>query len=46
MDDTPLVRVVGVTKRFPGVTANDGVTLDVESGTIHCLLGENGAGTG
>ncbi len=44
LDDTPLVRVVGVTKRFPGVTANDGVTLDVESGTIHCLLGENGAG--
>lgn len=34
----------GVTKRFPGVLANDHVDFDVESGEVHALLGENGAG--
>ncbi|HEX9124132.1 MAG TPA: ABC transporter ATP-binding protein [Actinomycetota bacterium] len=34
----------GITKRFPGVIANDRVDLVVESGEIHALLGENGAG--
>ncbi|HYU58077.1 MAG TPA: ABC transporter ATP-binding protein [Actinomycetota bacterium] len=34
----------GVTKRFPGVLANDRVDLTVEEGEIHALLGENGAG--
>ena len=34
----------GITKRFPGVIANQGVDLTVESGEIHALLGENGAG--
>jgi simple sugar transport system ATP-binding protein len=34
----------GITKRFPGVVANDGVTFDVRAGEIHALLGENGAG--
>jgi general nucleoside transport system ATP-binding protein len=34
----------GVTKRFPGVVANDSVDLAVEPGEIHALLGENGAG--
>src|SRR5689334_15475076 len=38
------VRVVGVTKRFPGVVANSDVTFSVRSGTIHALVGENGAG--
>ena len=33
-----------VTKRFPGVLANDSVDFDVRSGEIHALLGENGAG--
>lgn len=34
----------GITKRFPGVLANDGVDFDVKSGEVHALLGENGAG--
>ena len=34
----------GVTKRFPGVVANDHVDLEVRDGEIHALLGENGAG--
>jgi simple sugar transport system ATP-binding protein len=34
----------GITKRYPGVVANDGITLDVRPGEIHALLGENGAG--
>ncbi|MDH5294546.1 MAG: ATP-binding cassette domain-containing protein, partial [Acidimicrobiia bacterium] len=38
------VQLAGVTKRFPGVLANDSVDLDVRRGEIHALLGENGAG--
>src|SRR4051812_25944167 len=33
-----------VTKRFPGVLANDRVSFDVARGEVHALLGENGAG--
>src|SRR5262245_44181694 len=36
--------MLGITKRFPGVTANEGVDLEVARGEIHGLLGENGAG--
>lgn len=39
-----ILSVEGVTKRFPGVTANDAVALEIRRGEIHCLLGENGAG--
>jgi len=42
--DAPLLRLTGVTKRFPGVTALDDVSLTVRAGEIHALLGENGAG--
>jgi simple sugar transport system ATP-binding protein len=34
----------GISKRFPGVVANDAISLSVEPGEIHALLGENGAG--
>jgi general nucleoside transport system ATP-binding protein len=34
----------GITKRFPGVLANDNISLDLQKGEIHALLGENGAG--
>jgi len=39
-----MVEMVKVTKRFPGVVANDQVSLTIEAGQIHGLLGENGAG--
>jgi simple sugar transport system ATP-binding protein len=38
------VAMRGVTKRFPGVVANDAVDLEVAKGEVHALLGENGAG--
>jgi ABC-type uncharacterized transport system ATPase subunit len=40
----PAIALRGISKRFPGVVANDNVTLDVFAGEIHVLLGENGAG--
>ena len=40
----PLLEMRGITKRYPGVVANDGIDLDVRTGEIHALLGENGAG--
>ncbi len=38
------LQMQGITKRFPGVLANDHVDFDVNTGEIHALLGENGAG--
>jgi ABC-type glutathione transport system ATPase component len=44
MGPAPLLSLRGITKRFPGVTANDGVDLDVHRGEVLALVGENGAG--
>jgi simple sugar transport system ATP-binding protein len=41
---TLALALTGITKRFPGVLANDHVSLDLYKGEIHALLGENGAG--
>lgn len=41
---TPVLELRNITKRFPGVLANDHINLTLEKGEIHALLGENGAG--
>ncbi len=43
-EQAPLLRMVGITKRFPGVLANDHVDLELYRGEVLALLGENGAG--
>jgi general nucleoside transport system ATP-binding protein len=43
-DGAPLIALRGITKRFPGVIANDNVDLDLRAGEVHALVGENGAG--
>jgi general nucleoside transport system ATP-binding protein len=40
----PKLEMRGITKRYPGVIANDHIDLDLQRGEIHALLGENGAG--
>src|ERR671936_1047211 len=44
MDDAPVLELRGITKRFPGVLANDNIDFDLRRGEVHALLGENGAG--
>ncbi len=38
------IEMLNITKRFPGIVANDNVTIQLKKGEIHALLGENGAG--
>ncbi len=40
----PALEMRGITKRYPGVVANDSIDLEIRPGEIHALLGENGAG--
>ncbi len=45
MNNAPYaIEMLNITKRFPGIIANDNVTLQLRRGEIHALLGENGAG--
>ncbi|WP_299021505.1 MULTISPECIES: ABC transporter ATP-binding protein [unclassified Tepidimonas] len=44
MSPPPRLQLHHITKRYPGVVANDGVSLEVQPGSIHAVLGENGAG--
>lgn len=44
MDNNYIIEMLHITKEFPGIIANDDVTLQLKKGEIHALLGENGAG--
>ncbi len=44
MEEKYAIEMRNITKRFPGIVANDNITLQLKKGEIHALLGENGAG--
>lgn len=44
MEQTYAIEMLNITKRFPGIIANDNISLQLKKGEIHALLGENGAG--
>ena len=44
MEQAYAIEMLHITKRFPGIVANDNITLQLKKGEIHALLGENGAG--
>ena len=44
METNYAIEMLNITKRFPGIIANDNITLKLKKGEIHALLGENGAG--
>lgn len=43
-ENTPVIEMVHISKSFPGIKANDDISLDLKKGEVHALLGENGAG--
>ena len=44
MQTENIIEMLHITKEFPGIIANDDITLQLRRGEIHALLGENGAG--
>ena len=44
MESQYAIEMLNITKKFPGIIANDNITLQLKHGEIHALLGENGAG--
>ena len=44
MQSENIIEMLHITKEFPGIIANDDITLQLRRGEIHALLGENGAG--
>lgn len=44
MENDYIIEMLNITKKFPGIIANDNITLQLKKGEIHALLGENGAG--
>ncbi len=44
LEQSYAIEMLHITKRFPGIVANDDITLQLKKGEIHALLGENGAG--
>ena len=44
MENEYVIEMLNITKEFPGIKANDNITLQLKKGEIHALLGENGAG--
>jgi simple sugar transport system ATP-binding protein len=44
MDTSPVLEISNITKVFPGVMANDHISISIERGEVHAVLGENGAG--
>lgn len=44
MENAYAIEMLNITKKFPGIIANDNITLQLKKGEIHALLGENGAG--
>ena len=43
METENIIEMLHITKEFPGIIANDDITLQLRKGEIHALLGENGA---
>ena len=44
VDNKYIIEMLNIRKEFPGIVANDDITLQLKKGEIHALLGENGAG--